>query len=95
MEAIVWQILSSFHAALIVFGAWPSLFFQVRGIRREDRDLLTYTPALALGALTVAVQVLNASGLTEPSGGLYFSGLCAGPLAIAAVHFARLLFRLV
>lgn len=89
----VWRGVSSLHAVLIVLVAWPSLVLQVRGIPAEQRDPVTYLVSGVLGATAVVLQFLNASALLfPPSGGVYFFGVCVGPLAIGAVHFVRVLF---
>jgi hypothetical protein len=89
----VWRGLSAFHAALIVLVAWPSLALQVRRVPSHQRDPTTYLVIVAVGALAVALQFLNASTLLfSPSAGVYFFGVCVGPLAIGTIHFARVLF---
>jgi hypothetical protein len=91
-DSIIWRGLSAFHAALIVFVAWPVLLLQVRGIEVGDRDQAIYVVVLAVQLATVVLQSLNFSGiLFSPSGGVYFFSLL-GPLAIGTIHFARLLF---
>ena len=88
----LWRGLSGLHAALIIFVAWPSLFHQLRRVDAADRDSILFGIIVALQVVTVTLQLLNVAGvLFTPSGGVYFFGIC-GPLAIGAIHFARLLF---
>lgn len=87
-----WRSLSGFHAALIVGVAWPSLFVQVRRLEPSDRDPAVYVVTVLIQSMTAVLQLLNSTGiLFAASGGVYFIGLI-GPLAIGAIHFARLLF---
>jgi len=89
----IWRGSSAFHAALIFFVAWPSLATQVRALAPDQRDPITYLVIVALGSAAVVCQCLNSSAiLFEPSVGVYFFGVCVGPLAIGAIHFARVLF---
>jgi hypothetical protein len=88
----MWRGLSALHAALIIFVAWPSLFLQVRRVEPRDRDPIIYAIIVAIQLVTVVLQLLNVTGAVfSPSGGVYFFGIL-GPLAIGAIHFARLLF---
>jgi hypothetical protein len=88
----VWRTLSGLHTAIIVLVAWPSLFMQLRRVEVIERDPIIRLAILPLQLATAAVQFLNLTGVFfAPSGGVYFLGIC-GPLAIGAVHFARLLF---
>jgi hypothetical protein len=88
----VWRSLSGLHAAIVILVAWPSLYLQVRRVEFADRDPIIYAVIVALQAATVVVQLLNCAGtFFTPSGGVYFFGVL-GPLAIGAIHFARLLF---
>lgn len=88
----VWRALSGLHSALIIFVAWPSLFLQVQRVESGDRDPVVYAIVVAIQLATAVLQLLNVAGaLFTPSGGVYFFGIL-GPLAIGAIHFARLLF---
>jgi hypothetical protein len=88
----VWRTLSGLHFAIIVLVAWPSLFIQVRRVELTERDPIIRIAILPIQMATAAVQFLNLTGVFfAPSGGVYFLGICA-PLAVGAVHFARLLF---